>query len=309
MRLSVVIPVYNEAKAITHNLKIILAELDKINCRDLQIVVIDDGSEDETAEKVYTQCVENSKMELISFNRNFGKEAALYAGLNYASGDAVVVIDSDLQHPPSLIPDMIELWKKGAMVVDATKSSRGHESKLSKFLSKTFYYLFKKMTSLDIENQSDFKLLDRAVVDEYCHLPERKRFFRAIIPYLGFPTEKVLFEVHERQIGQSSWSRFVLFKYAISALSNFTSAPLHIVSLMGILFFFSSIILGGLTLYHKLIDQALPGFTTVILLMLVTGSVIMFALGQIGIYLQHMFDEIKHRPTYIVNPKKSYLRK
>lgn len=308
MKISVVIPVFNEDDSIVHNLPIILSVLEKLICYEFQVITVNDGSIDDTAEKIRSLCEKYSTLELISFNRNFGKEAALHAGLVYASGDAVVVMDSDLQHPPCLVVEMVQLWERGAKVVDACKSSRGKESILSRFLSQAFYYIFKKLTKIDIKNNSDFKLLDREVVDAYCDLPERKRFFRGMIPYLGFATEKVFFEVPVRQKGESSWSRFNLFKFALTALSSFTSAPLHMVSITSLLFFLASIIVGGITLYDKITGSAVTGFTTVILLILITGSLIMFALGQIGIYIEQMFDEIKQRPYYIINKDKSYLK-
>lgn len=309
MELSIVIPVYNEAGAITQNLSVIAAELNEISEHSFQIIIVNDGSKDKTADEVRSLCKQNNSLELISFNRNFGKESALHAGLDYASGDAVIVMDSDLQHPPAMIVDMIELWMNGAKVVDGCKASRGRESVLSACLSKGFYYLFRKLTRIDIENNSDFKLLDREVVDAYCELSERKRFFRGMIPYLGFHTKRILFEVPERCSGESSWSRFNLFKFALTALSSFTSAPLHLVSLMSMLFFMASILIGGIAVYDKITGDAVTGFTTVILLILITGSLIMFALGQIGIYIEQMFDELKKRPYYIVDKKNSYLKK
>lgn len=309
MKISVVIPVFNEGNAISHNLSEILHTLEKIQNYEFQIIVVNDGSVDHTAESVLLLCKKYSALELISFNRNFGKEAAMHAGLTYASGNAVIVMDSDLQHPPEIVTDMIRIWDSGVMVVDACKISRGKESILSKTLSNSFYYIFARLTKIDIKNNSDFKLLDREVVDAYCDLPERKRFFRGMIPFLGFTTEKVLFDVPVRKMGTSSWSHFNLFKFALTALSSFTSAPLHMVSITSIIFFISSIIIGGLALYDKISGNAVTGFTTVILLILITGSLIMFSLGQIGVYIEQMFDEIKQRPYYIINDEKSYYKK
>lgn len=305
---SVVIPTFNEGEAIEINLPSILSELASIEDTELELLVVDDGSVDDTADKVRRLCNEYPQLNLLCLNRNFGKESAVHAGLSHARGDAVVVMDSDLQHPPSLIANMVGLWKEGISVVEACKSSRGKESISSRFLAQGFYALFKMLTGFDITNKSDFKLLDREVVDAYCALPERKRFFRGMVPWLGFSSALIYFDVPQRQQGSTRWPRLKLIKFSLTALSSFTSTPLHLVSLLGALFLFISLVLGGIALYDKFTGSAVSGFTTVILLVLITGSLIMIALGQIGIYIEQIFDEVKQRPTYVINERKSHLR-
>ncbi|MDX1431384.1 MAG: glycosyltransferase family 2 protein [Gammaproteobacteria bacterium] len=306
---SIVIPVYDESAGIEDNLKTILAVLEGIEGTRFQVLVVDDGSGDDTADKVRRLCEKRDDLELLCLNRNFGKEAAVHAGLMHAAGDAVVVMDSDLQHPPHLIPSMIELWGKGIEVVEACKSSRGKETMTSRLLAQGFYNVFNTLTGFDIKNKSDFKLLDRKVVEAYCAMPERKRFFRGMIPWLGFNTAQVYFDVPERAHGKSAWPRMRLMRFSLTALSSFTSTPLHLVTLLGLLFLVISVVLGGIALYDKFTGTAVSGFTTVILLVLITGSLTMFALGQIGIYIEQIFDEVKSRPTYLVNERKSYVRK
>lgn len=306
---SVVVPTFNEGEAIEHNLLSILSALEAIGDTDFELLVVDDGSVDDTADKVRRLCDEHPKLNLLCLNRNFGKEAAVHAGLTHAHGDAVVVMDSDLQHPPELVPKMVKLWKEGIAVVEACKSSRGKESFASRSLAQGFYTLFNMLTGFDIKNKSDFKLLDREVVDAYCALPERKRFFRGMIPWLGFSSAKLYFDVPERQHGETGWPRLKLMRFSLTALSSFTSTPLHLVSLLGLLFLFISLVLGGIALYDKFSGNAVSGFTTVILLVLITGSLTMFALGQIGIYIEQIFDEVKQRPTYVISERRSYLKK
>jgi dolichol-phosphate mannosyltransferase len=309
--ISVVIPTFNEGEAIEHNLAAILSVLKPIEHQALalELLVVDDGSVDDTADKVRQLCTQHPALRLLCLNRNFGKEAAVHAGLNHAQGDAVVVMDSDLQHPPELVPDMIELWKNGIAVVEACKSSRGRESVASRVLAQGFYTLFNLLTGFDIRNMSDFKLLDREVVDAYCALPERKRFFRGIVPWLGYNSAKLYFDVPERQYGETGWPRLKLMRFSLTALSSFTSTPLHLVSLLGLLFMLVSFVVGGIALYDKFSGNAVSGFTTVILLVLITGSLTMFALGQLGIYIEQIFDEVKQRPTYIIDKRKSELKK
>lgn len=305
---SVVIPTFNEGEAIEHNLPVILSVLESIEDIELELLVVDDGSVDDTASRVRQLCNDHPALNLLCLNRNFGKEAAVHAGLTHAHGDAVVVMDSDLQHPPELVPNMVKLWQEGIAVVESCKSSRGKESFASRSLAHGFYTLFNMLSGFDIKNKSDFKLLDREVVEAYCALPERKRFFRGMIPWLGFSSAQLYFDVPERQFGQSAWPRLKLMRFSLTALSSFTSTPLHLVSLLGLLFLSISVVLGGIALYDKFSGDAVSGFTTVILLVLITGSLTMFALGQIGIYIEQIFDEVKQRPTYVINERKSHLK-
>lgn len=309
MLLSVVIPVFNEGDSIHLHLPVIVKNLKRVKGIDLEILMVDDGSTDNTVSLIKELYCQKDEVALICLNRNFGKEAAVHAGLKNAVGDAVIIMDSDLQHPPELIPKMVDLWKAGSMVVEACKSSRGKEDLTTKILTKSFYRIFEYLTKIDIKNKSDFKLLDRKVVDAYCELSERNRFFRGMIPWMGFSTTQLYFDVPARTHGHSSWSRFRLFKFAVMAITNFTSAPLHLVNFLSGIFFVSALGVGGIALYDKFTGTAVGGFPTVILLILITGSFIMFSLGQIGIYIEQIFDEIKQRPHYLINEDKSVLKR
>jgi dolichol-phosphate mannosyltransferase len=309
--ITVVVPVFNESDAIEHHLPVILDELRRLSKQGLPgvLLVVDDGSTDDTAAKVQALSERCAAVELLCLSRNFGKEAAIHAGLCYARGDAVIVMDSDLQHPPALIPQMVEGWLNGLAVVEACKASRGDESLLSRWLVRGFYRMFGALTDLDIRNHSDFKLLDRQVVDAYCQLPERQRFFRGLIAWMGFPTGQLFFDVPQRRQGRSAWSRLKLLRLSLTALTSFTCKPLHLVTVLGLCGFAISVIIGAIALYDKFSGHAVSGFTTVILLILLIGSLVLFGQGLIGIYIEQIFNEIKQRPTFLMNRQKSRLRK
>jgi polyisoprenyl-phosphate glycosyltransferase len=303
--ITVVIPVFNEAEAFAAHFEVILQAVDALRDAEAEVLVVDDGSEDGTVEVVRRFCRTRSDVKLLPLTRNFGKEAAIRAGLDHASGQAVIVMDSDLQHPPELIHRMLALWREGHAVVEAYKKSRGKESALSRSLARSFYALFGSLAGMDLRNHSDFKLLDREVVEAYRALPERGLFFRGLIQWLGFPAARIDFDVQERQGGASAWSRLRLLRFSLGAITSFSAAPLQFVTLFGVLTLLLGLVFGGIALYQKFTGQAVSGFTTVILLILIVGSVLMISLGLIGIYLARIYDEIKHRPRYVVTRSKT----
>jgi len=303
--ISIVIPVFNEGDAIERHLPVIFEKIQEIKEINISVLVVDDGSTDNTFEKIKKLCERYNALNFICFNRNFGKEAAIHAGLQQSDTDAVIVMDSDLQHPPQLIEKMISLWLQGIDVVEAYKICRGKESYLSRLMAQRFYDLFDMMSGINIKNNTDFKLLDRKVVKAYCAMPEKKRFFRGIIPWLGFSSAQIPFEVPDRLHGVTAWSRLKLLKFSFTAITSFSTVPLQIITFLGVLFFIVSIIIGILALYHKYMGSAVTGFTTVILLILIIGSLLMIALGVIGIYIAHIYDEVKRRPDYVINSNKS----
>jgi glycosyltransferase involved in cell wall biosynthesis len=303
--ITIIIPVFNEEGAIEKHLPVIFESIKQIKEININILVIDDGSTDNTVEKLKKLCEQYNRLNFICFNRNFGKEAAIHAGLQQSDTDAVIVMDSDLQHPPQLIKKMISVWQQGIEVVEAYKVSRGKESYLSRLMAQKFYDLFDIMSGMNIKNHTDFKLLDSKVVHAYCAMPEKKRFFRGIIPWLGFSSAQIPFEVPDRQYGVTAWSRLKLLKFSFTAITSFSTIPLQIITVLGVLFFIISIIIGSLALYHKYMGSAVSGFTTVILLILIIGSLLMIALGVIGIYIAHIYDEVKRRPDYLIDWKNS----
>lgn len=298
--LSVVIPVYNEEKQMGKTISTICSVLDGITDQ-YQMIVVDDGSADGTWQVIKALADQTPQLEGIRFSRNFGKEAAIMAGLSRAEGDACIIMDADLQHPPALIPKMVRHWEEGTEVVEAVKEDRGRESPFTRLGASLFYKIMYRLSGFKLERASDFKLLDRKVVQSLLHMPERETFFRGLSAWVGYSRTQVCFKVPERETGESRWSRLKLVRLAISAFTSFSSLPLQFVTFIGILFLIGSIVLGIQTLVMKLRGLAIGGFTTVILLLLIMGSCLMISLGMIGIYIARIYNEVKARPRYIVS--------
>ena len=298
--LSVILPSYNEEKMIAKATER-MAEILQPEKIDYELLFIDDGSRDSTWAQINEAAEKDSHVVGVHFSRNFGKEAAMFAGLEQARGDCCVVIDCDLQHPPEKIVEMYRLWEQGYEVVEGIKEDRGEESGLHKFAANSFYGLISKATGMDMSSSSDFKLLDRKVVDTLNSLPERNVFFRALSFWVGYKKTSVSYCVQERTEGVSKWSTKSLIKYALTNISSFSSAPLHIVTVLGCIMLAVAVVLGIVALVQKISGVALGGFTTVILLLLFSASIIMISLGIIGYYIARIYDEIKGRPRYIIS--------
>lgn len=298
--LSIVLPSYNEEQNIANTAKVLSEFLEKEQI-DYELVFISDGSKDRTYEEIVKAREQNPRIKGAAFSRNFGKEAGIFAGLELTSGDAVIVMDCDLQHPPTVIPQMWKLWQEGAQVVEGVKSSRGKESLAYKLSAGIFYKIMSKLIGMDMNASSDFKLLDRQVVNVLLSLPERNTFFRALSFWVGFRTEVVYYEVQERQFGESKWSLFSLMKYAITNATSFSTMPLQMITVMGFLSILFSVVLGIQTFVRYLCGTAVEGFTTVILLILIIGGCLMISLGIIGHYIARIYEEVKGRPKYIIS--------
>ena len=298
--LSIVLPAYNEEENIANTAQVLSGLLEE-NDIDYELVFISDGSKDGTFSEILKAAAANPRIRGAQFSRNFGKEAGIFAGLQLATGDAVIVMDCDLQHPPQVIPQMWQLWQDGAEVVEGIKSHRGKEGLGYKLSAGFFYRIMSKLIRMDMNSSSDFKLLDRKVVDVLLGLPERNTFFRALSFWAGFRTEKVNYEVQERQFGKSKWSFWSLMKYAISNATSFSTLPLQLVTVMGVVSIVFSVVLAIQTLVKYLMGTAVEGFTTVILLILIIGGFLMLSLGIIGHYIARIYEEVKGRPKYIIS--------
>ena len=297
--ISVVIPAYNEQENIpvaAERLGGILAPLS-----EYELIFVDDGSKDGTWALIKQLSETDEHIRGLHFSRNFGKEGAIFAGLKAADGDCVAVIDCDLQHPPELLEKMYSAWKGGAEVVEAIKSSRGHEGLIYKLFAKTFYRMMKNSSDIDLDGASDYKLMDRKVVDALNEMPERLTFFRALSSWVGFTTEKIKFDVEPRNAGKTKWSFRKLFRYALSSITSFTNVPMHIITVTGVLFFIFAVILGIQTIVNFCMGTAADGFSTVILLLLIIGSILMLGIGIVGYYMSKIYEEIKQRPRYIIS--------
>ncbi len=297
--ISLIIPSYNEEDNIQNTATVLTATMLATDC-DYELVFVDDGSRDATFERIKEESVKNPRIKGVSFSRNFGKEAAIFAGLRAASGDACIVMDCDLQHPPEVIPSMLKLWENGAEIVEGIKSSRGKESFFHRISAGLFYGIMSKLIKIDMRATSDYKLLDRKVVDQMINLNERNTFFRALTFWLGFKAEKLEYRVEERKFGKTKWSMVSLFKYAINNATSFSTLPLQVVTFLGVFSVLFGIIMGIQTLVKFFMGTSEAGFPTVILLILIIGGFIMISLGIIGHYIGRIYEEVKGRPRYII---------
>lgn len=299
--LSVVVPCYNEEAGITRSVDIILGHITEIT-ESYELILVDDGSSDNTFRKLIELSSENNKIKNIRFTRNFGKEAAILAGLRYSTGKAVVVMDADLQHPPEMLKTMYRFWHEdGYKIVEAIKKYQATGYGLSNAISKFFNLIMSRMSGLNMNGASDFKLIDRRVVNEIIAMPERDRFYRGLVNWTGYKTAQVLFEVPERIAGVSKWSFLSLFRLSVSAITSFSNIPLYITTYLGVFTLIFSFGLSLHTLFNKFFGTAVSGFTTVIIIILFLCSLIMISLGIIGIYIANIYMEIKKRPYYIIS--------
>ena len=297
--LTVVLPSYNEEASVPRAAGTITALLTGAGIPH-ELLFVDDGSKDGTWAAVERQAGLYSAVRGVRFSRNFGKEAAIFAGLAQGAGACTVVLDCDLQHPPEKIVEMYRLWQQGYQVIEGVKSNRGKENPLHTVAARSFYSIISRASGVDMSRASDFKLLDRRAVDTLLAMREKNAFFRALSSWIGFSTAQVEFEVQPRLEGESKWSLTSLTRYAVTNITSFSTAPLQLVTLLGVIVFVCSVVLGIHSLWQKFTGQALEGFTTVILLQLFIGSILMICLGIIGYYIAKIYEEIKDRPRYIV---------
>ena len=297
--LSIIIPAFNEGEIIENT----IFEIGKVAqtlTPHYELIVIDDGSSDDTWEKIQAVAESNPFVKALRFSRNFGKEQAIVAGLDCANGKAVVLMDADLQHPPQIICTMFDLWSSGNVdVVRAIKTDRGQESYIYKISSNLFYRLLKALSGLDLKNASDFVMLDQKVVKALRSFPESTPFFRGQLAWVGFKQANVPFEVSARSGGTTKWKRSDLIGYAISNFLAFSSLPLRMVNYLAAIFFFFAALLIIYSIYLYMNHQAVEGFTTVIILLLLIGSCIMLGFGIIGEYISKIHNQTKFRPRYL----------
>lgn len=297
--LSVIIPAYNEIQNIQNTGNVIADILDEAGI-ECELIFVDDGSRDGTFEEIKKLHEKRQEIKGIKFSRNFGKEAAIQAGLRQAKGACSAVIDCDLQHPPEVLVEMYHLWEQGYDIIEGVKSSRGKENFLYKGCSKFFYGLISKAIGFDMSTSSDFKLISREVSDIISSLPERNLFFRALSYWVGFSSAKVEYEVHERVSGTTKWSPVSLVKYAVHNIVSFTTAPLQIITGLGIVLLVLSVIVGIDSIVSYILGRAVGGYPTMIILLLLIGGSIMMSLGIIGLYIGEIYREVKKRPVYLV---------
>ena len=298
--LSVLIPVHNECDQIAENLSLIHSEALKAGL-PMEMIAIDDGSTDKTWHVLQGMVEHIPELKALRLSRNFGKEAAICAGLAYSSGQACIVIDSDLQHPPELIPEMVRLWREEHWdIVEGIKKTRGTEPLINRIGARFFYRTLSGLSGYNLNGSSDFKLLDRKVIDAWLDMRERNTFFRGMVSWLGFRRKQITFSVPKRRLTQSRWSFLGLFRLAVVAITAFSSLPLQAVTILGGLFLLCAIVFSAYALIMYFAGLAFPGFTTVIVLELLIGGVLMVSLGIIGTYIAQIYQEVKYRPRYVV---------
>lgn len=303
-RITIVVPCYNEEETIRLFHDALMVSLQNIPEAEWEIIFVDDGSKDNTYQRIKALAEEKDYIKYISFSRNFGKEAAIFAGLRQSKGDCVVVMDADLQHPPEVILEMYELWKQGFEVVEGIKRSRGKESVPHRLFAKSFYNMISKVIGIDMNNSSDFKLLDRKVVDTLSALKERDTFFRALSYWMGYKRSEVVYDVKERVAGTTKWSFISLLGYAIKNIISFSYSPLYLIIFIGLFILLVGVGFGLDALISFFLGNAAVGYPTLVFLITISTGGIMISLGIVGIYIAKIYEEIKQRPQYIIRDKK-----
>ena len=310
LHLDLIIPCLNEETSAPN----LVSEIEKVanevrmssggNIR-LGVIIVDDGSSDNTQE-VFASLLKGSKFfersAILCLSRNFGKEAALNAGLQYCNGDACIILDADLQDPPSLLHTMIDAWLEGYKVVNAVRKDRSSDSFLKRFSARAFYTIFAKVSHLDIQfNASDFRLLDRAAIDSILACPERVRFSKGFFAWVGFKQKSIYFERPERLTGSSKWGGWKLWNYALDGIFNFSTAPLRIWSYIGISVTLASFCYGAYILFTVLtFGVDIPGYASIMMMITFLGGLQLAGIGIIGEYIGRIYLETKCRPHCII---------
>jgi len=303
MALAVIIPVYNEEKGIERH----IAEIDRILTADgiaHTFMLVDDGSRDSSWVCLRRLCQTMDNVRAIRFARNFGKEVAICAGLDAIDADVYLVMDSDLQHPPRCIKGMLALMEKtGADIVDGVKESRGTETVKTKFLAKSFYKVLELFTGLSLDNSSDFKLMKRKVVDAIRVMPERNRFFRSLVDYVGFERVSYGFATDDRDDGTSRFSTKKLMILAFNAILSNTNKPLYLPLVLAAVSGLGAFVVLVLMIVRAALGLGVTGMLGLAFLLLVCTALILLALGVTAAYLARMYDEVKGRPLYLVSER------
>jgi glycosyltransferase involved in cell wall biosynthesis len=299
--LSVVIPMYNEAESADRFFDALLPVLDACG-GEAEVLCIDDGSADATVERVLARQRIDPRIKLISFTRNFGKEAALSAGIDHCSGDAVIAIDADLQHPPELIGPMIERWRQGYDIVAAVRRNRDRDGFLRAQVSKMFYRAFNRIAEREIPPEiGDFRLMDASVIRALRTLPERNRFMKGLFAWVGFKGTSIAYDVQPRLGGASSFGFWRLWNFALDGITAFSTWPLRVWSYIGVAIAALSLVYASWIIVKTLIFGAdVPGFASLITLVLFLGSIQLISLGVLGEYVGRILIEVKRRPLYLI---------
>ena len=299
--LSIVSPVYNEAENLGEFYSRVINATDNLNL-EIEIIYINDGSQDSTIDIITKQRQIDNRITIIDLSRNFGKEIALTAGLDYSSGDAVIVIDADLQDPPELIPKLVEKWREGYDVVNAKRIKRKGESLLKKVMSYIYYRLLFYLSDINVpKDTGDFRLLNKNALDALLKLREKHRYMKGLFVWVGFKQKEIEYEREARFRGKTKWGFFSLFNLAFDGLTSFSIMPLRLASTIGFLsaligFFYGAVIFFKTLFFH----EPVAGFTSLVVLVTFFGGIQLLSIGIIGEYIGRIFNETKNRPLYVV---------
>ena len=305
-KLSIVVPCYNEEKVLQVFYNRIMNVVKVFeHSYNYELVFIDDGSKDKTFEELKKLRTQNNNIKIISFSRNFGKEAGIYAGLSNSIGDLVVVIDADCQHPPETILEMLKYIEEGYDTVATRRTNRKGEPVLKSFLSSMFYKFINKFMEIKLEqNAQDYRMMTRKVVDAILSLEEYNRFSKGIFSWVGFNCKYIEVENETRAAGTSKWGFKSLFKYAIQGITSFTTAPLKLATFLGLIVCVLSLIFGmEIVIQTLVLGKDTPGYASIIVSVLFMGGVQLLCIGILSEYISKMYMEIKNRPKYIVKEK------
>jgi glycosyltransferase involved in cell wall biosynthesis len=303
-RISIVVPVYNEEAGLAAFWARLAPVMASLDCRT-EVVFIDDGSSDGTLAQLLSLRHLDPSVRIVSLSRNFGKEIALSAGLDHADGDAVVPIDADLQHPPEVIPELVARWRDGSDIVIALRRDRATDSLLRRAASSLFHRVFARMTTVPVvRDAGDFRLMSRPVVDALRRLPERTRFMKGLYAWVGFRQTTVSYDTEPRLEGRSKWSLWRLWRLALDGITSFSSLPLKVWSVVGLAFALAALAYGGYLVARTIVRGIdVPGYASLMVMILFLGGLQLLSLGVIGEYLGRVYDEVKARPLYIVRQR------
>ena len=302
---TVLVPAYNEQGSLPLLYKEMSRLMQLLGQYDWQLLFVDDGSTDNTLDIIKHLYRQDKRVIYISLSRNFGKENAMLAGLDHTRGDCVIILDADLQDPPSVIPEMLREWENGFQDVYAKRDTRGKESALRRQLSLLYYRLLARISNVEIlQNVGDFRLLDRQCIDALCQMRESQRYTKGLFCWIGFRKKEITYEKHDRTQGKSSWNLLKLMNLAMDGITSFSIVPLRISTIMGLLSSLAAIVYMLYFLIKTLIfGDVVRGFPTLIIVILFLGGMQLFCLGIIGEYIGRIFNESKHRPVYVIAEK------
>ena len=298
---SVVVPCFNEEEVIGETYRRLTAVMQSMG-EAYEIVFVNDGSRDNTARIIADFCREDKNLRLIDFSRNFGHMPAISAGMDYARGEAVFVIDADLQDPPEVFPEMVAKWREGYHVVYGQREKREGEGWFKKLSAKIFYRLLRSMTNVDLPvDTGEFRLMDRKVVDTVNRLPEKNRYIRGLVSWVGFKQAPVTYVRQERFAGETKYPLRKMVVFAMDAITAFSYKPLKLATIMGFLMSFASFIYLVVIFYQRFFtDRTIAGWASIIGVLLLTQGIVMMILGLMGEYIGRLYEEVKNRPAYIV---------